>query len=205
MAQLMLINPRRRRAATTRKRRRVRRNPANPIVYAAPRRRRRMSAPRVRRRIRRNPALRGGGLMNDLMQAGIGAAGAIGTDMIYGMLPLPVTMKTGLMQPIGRAAVALAIGTMGRRFLGRAAGQMAAGALTVIAYDVFKGFMGPATPLKGLGWAGSAPDAGYAEMPQAALSDYPDMSGMGGMGGMGEYVPMGDVIPFGADLYGGGD
>lgn len=186
MAQLMLINPKRRtrKKTASRKRRTVRRNP----VAANPRRRRRsvaLAARRAVRRVRRNPSARalGGGVMNDVMNAAIGAGGAIGVNMIYDMLPLPLSMKSGMAQTVGKAATAIALGIVGKKVLGRAAGQMAAGALTVIAYDAIKGFM-PAPGVAGLGYMNPGINAGY--LPQQGMGEYVDTRAFST--GMGEYV-----------------
>lgn len=186
MAQLMLINPRRRRktasrkaktnprrrravSASTTRRRRVRRNPISHIR-------------RHVRRARRNPAIRAGGVMNDVMNAAIGAVGAIGVNMIYDMLPVPASLKTGWGGTIGRAAAAVAIGMLGRPMLGKAAGTMAQGALTVIAYDAIRGMMGTPATVAGLGYVGPGLPAGY--LPQQGMGEYlPAFSS-----GMGEYV-----------------
>lgn len=182
MASLMLINPKRRTRKKTAspKRRKARRNP----FAAAPARRRRSSAVAVRRavrRARRNPSPRlGGGVMNDVMNAAIGAGGAVAVETIYNFLPLPVAMKTGMGATVGKAATAVALGMFGKRMIGRAAGQMAAGALTVIAYDVIKGLM-PAPSVAGLGYMSPAINAGY--LPQQGMGEY-----VTGMEGLGEYV-----------------
>jgi hypothetical protein len=183
MASLMLINPRRRRktahkaktnprrrrahAATTAKRhythhtKRVRRNPIHAVR-------------RHVRRHRRNPAARAGGIMHDIMQAGIGAIGAVGVNMLYDLVPLPSSMKTGMGATVGKAAAAVLVGMAARPILGRAAGTMAQGALTVIAYDAIKGMMSPSASVAGLGYTAPGLPAGY--LPQQ------------GMGNVGEYV-----------------
>lgn len=202
MAQLMLINPRRRRRAKSmtnprrrrrsvsanpkrRTYRRVKRNPSYGMRRANARRYRARSNPRrSRRRARRNPALRATGVMNDFMQAAIGAAGAIGVNYIYDMLPLPMAMKTGYGGVLGKAGTAVVLGMVGRRFLGRAAGTMAQGALVVIAYDLIRSMLPPVAPpaVAGLGYASPAIQAGY--LPQQGIGEYvPAFSS-----GMGEYV-----------------
>lgn len=177
MAQLMLINPKRRtrKKAASRKRRAVRRNP----VAVAPKRRRR-SAVAVRRRIRRNPVSRlSGGIMGDIMDAAIGAGGAVAVNTVYDMLPLPLSMKTGMSATVGKAATAVALGMLGKRVLGRTAGKMAAGALTVIAYDVIKGMMPAPGAVAGMGYMSPALNAGYLP------------NGSNGMSGTGEYIDTG--------------
>jgi hypothetical protein len=195
----MLINPRRRRRAkaatnprrrrTTAKRRTYRRARSNPVAMNPRRRYRRtkrnpMYKMRRRSRARRNPALRATGVMNDIMQAAIGAVGAIGVNYIYDMLPLPMAMKTGFGGAAGKAGAAIALGMLARPMLGRAAGTMAQGALIVIAYDMIRSMLPPTMPTNtaGLGYTSPAIQAGY--LPQQGIGEYvPAFSS-----GMGEYV-----------------
>jgi hypothetical protein len=196
MAQLMLINPRRRRRTKARinprrrrtvAKRRVYRNPTNPHRRAYAKRRtyrNPVRAIRRRSRARRNPALRATGVMNDIMQAAIGATGAIGINYIYDMLPLPMAMKTGFGAAAGKAGAAVLLGMFARPMLGRAAGTMAQGALVVIAYDMIRSMLPPAgvPAVAGLGYTSPAIQAGY--LPQQGMGEYvPAFSS-----GMGEYV-----------------
>lgn len=185
MGQLMLINPKRRtrKKTASKKRRAVRRNP----VSVAPRRKRRSASLAVRRavrRVRRNPAGLSTGIMGDVMDAAIGAGGAVAVNTVYDMLPLPLTMKTGMGQTIGKAATAVMLGMFGKRILGRTAGKMAAGALTVIAYDVIKGMMPAPGTVAGMGYMSPAISAGY--LPQQGMGEYVDTGVFSS--GMGEYV-----------------
>lgn len=161
MAELMLINPRKRkrrtkaRKANPKRRRRVtarrarRRNPVMPLANV--RRRRRYST--VSRKRRRNPiggrrrfSLRGF-TANTLMPSAIGAAGAIGLDVLMGLLPLPAMVKTGPMKPVARIVGAIGIGMLAGMITNRRVGeQVAAGAVTVVMYDTLKGFVRQAMP-----------------------------------------------------------
>lgn len=173
MPEIALINPRRRR-----RRRRVR---ARSVYVRSPyrrRRRRRRTARRSRlpvtflkrhhlyatnprrRRYRRNP-IRGGfsvqGFVNEtLVPSAIGAAGALGLDVLMNVVPLPETFKTGMMRPVTKLAGAIGLGMIAGMIASRrVAEQVTAGAVTVVLYDVMKGLM-------------------MRTMPQLALSEYSD-------------------------------
>ena len=203
MAQLMLINPRKRSGArrkaspaqlralakgrATRKRNALASNPA-------PRRRRRSAlratSRRVSRRVRRNP-IGMPGLMGSVMGAAQGAVGAIGVNAIFNMLPLPATFKTGMAVPAVKMALAVGLGMMAKPVLGRAAGKMAEGAMTVAAFDLINGMM-PATmgggSVAGLGYMSPGMNAGGNMLPNNSVSNNA-FAGVGEyVNGMGEYV-----------------
>lgn len=183
MAQLMLINPRKRRAAKRKATRRAKRSTSavrkNPIRTASPVRRRRSAlrgvARRSRRRVRRNP-IGLGGIAGMLTDAGIGAAGAIGVDMIYNFLPLPATMKVGYAGNAAKMATAILIGTFGKKLIGRSAEKLAAGSLVVQAYQILQNLMPISAPT--LGYVQPGINAGY--MPQSSNGFELD--------GLGEYI-----------------
>lgn len=197
MASLMLINPRKRRAATP-KRRKARRNPTATVAKAAPKRnparryQARMAAnPAKRRRARRNP-IGLGGMQSSLMNSLIGGAGAVGVDFIADMLPLPYTMKSGWTGVATKAAIAIGVGMVGKKFLGRNAEKMAEGALTVLAYSSIKGLM-PATlttgaAVNGLAYASPAQNAGNMAQLNEYLNPDPFMGGSSALSGLGEYI-----------------
>jgi hypothetical protein len=167
MGQLMLINPRKRRAtkrkATTKKRRTYRKVAVKSNPAPAIRRRRRSIravAKSSRRRVRRNP-IGMTGIMGMLTDAAIGAGGAIAVNFVYDKLPLPATMKMGVTGQAAKAALAIGVGILGKKVIGRSAEKMAAGALTVIAYDVIRSFMPVGAPaVAGLGYISSGQSAG---------------------------------------------
>lgn len=77
-----------------------------------------------------------------LMPAAVGGAGALGLDVLLGVLPLPENLKTGPMRPVVRIAGAVALGALASTFTTRrTAEQIAAGALVVVLYDTMKGFI----------------------------------------------------------------
>ena len=192
MASLMLINPRKRRAAP---KRRARRNPAAAVAKPAPKKNpvrryqaRMNPAKRRTRRARRNP-IGLGGIQSTLMNSVIAGAGAVGVDFVADMLPLPVSMKVGWTGVATKAAIAVGVGIIGKKFLGRNAEKMAEGALTVLAYSSIKGLM-PSTlttgaAINGLAYAGAGQAAGMSQ-----LAEYlnPDPFGSQSLSGLGEYV-----------------
>jgi len=135
--QLLLVNPRKRRRKkkTKSKKRRARRK-SNPIVA------RRGSSPRKRiTRRRRNPSPRTF-IKTTLLPSATGAIGALGVDVLMGVLPLPITFTTGLMRPVAKGAAAVGMGMLASMVVSRKmAEQFTAGALTVVVYDTLKTFI----------------------------------------------------------------
>lgn len=206
---LMMVNPRKRRAtkrkaspaqlAALARGRASRARATKPRRNPAPRAAVAMSNPRKRRRsvARRNPiGLSGGALMAQMMGAAQGAAGAVAVDIAIKYLPIPAAMKAGNMQHVTRAALAVGLGLLGRKFVGRAAGRMAEGALTVSAYGMLKNIVNSA----GMKLAGAddmgqymSEYVGYVEPAQLAYAEsfegVPEMSG-------GEFVPANSSFSF---------
>lgn len=169
--QLLLVNPRRRRRRrTTRKRtrRRRRRNPrpsyvsGSSVVRRNPRRRR----PRRRRNQRRRFGIvRGTNIasifQDTVMPSVVAAGGAIGLDIVWGMLPIPLTLKTGPVRYVAKGVGAIGMGMIAGMFFPAAtAKNFTAGAMTVVMYDALKEAMAT--------W-----------MPQLALSAYDINEGYG--------------------------
>ena len=169
MPEMLLINPRkRRRAASPKKRRggaRRRRNPINNIRSAVARRRvtGRVMNPRRRRfsRRRRNPIRLGGAArsaMGQLLQAAIGAGGAILVDVAYakGAAMLPASLQVVRGAPgLGDAVKAVATFVAGK-VLDKAtkgyASKAALGALTVQAHGIAMSMLPPAMQVNGLAY-----------------------------------------------------
>ncbi len=206
MAQLMLINPAKRPA----KRRKATRSPAQKAATRrmlaarglssnpAPRRRRRRStlratASHARRRARRNP-IGMTGIMGTITGAAIGAAGAVGINAVFGLLPVSLTgTLTGTTREVAKMALAVAAGMALKPMLGRNAGKMAEGAMTVSAYNILASFMPVSMggTVAGLGYMSPGMVAGGYSQPNASLPNFaqPGMSGMGEyVSGLGEYV-----------------
>jgi len=130
-------NPvKRRRRATTRPRRRAfARNPMRRVA------RRRPAATRVRR-FRRNPSARGmaGGFAKLVLPAaGIGA-GAVVSEMVMGVLPIPANLKSGVMRHITKGAVGIGGGlVLGKLLRQKRLGYyFAAGAVAIAVHDALK-------------------------------------------------------------------
>lgn len=145
--QLLLVNPRKRRRKrkTTRKRRR--RNPRRSYVSGSapvrrnPRRRRRSKRKTYKRRYRRNPrGLRVASIFQEtVMPAVTAAGGALGLDILWGMLPIPLTLKTGPVRYLAKGAGAIAMGWIASNFVPSAtAKHFTSGAMTVVMYDALK-------------------------------------------------------------------
>lgn len=196
MAELMLINPRRRRRkrieTVARRRRRYPARVRRPAVgYTVgsitkyPIRRRKLNP--ISRRYRRNPD----GFnfrnfaTNTLVPSAIGAAGALGLDILMGVLPLPEALKTPAIKPIVRLAGAVGIGALAGMVTTRKTGeQIAAGAVTVVLYDIIKGFVQRTMPTIPLG--------------QVDYDSYPSLEyvnpAVDVTGDMSEYMPETDTV-----------
>ena len=205
MAELMLINPRKRRkhkakksAGKKRGKRRTmtalqrkyfgkRKHKRVATVAKKSHKRRRRSitkhlSVRRHRKYRRNPA-RGlgkfsvqGFAKNTLMPSAIGAAGALGLDVLIGFLPLPPNLKTGPMRSVVRIAGAVALGIVAGMVVKKeTAANIAAGAVTVTLYDVLKGAVQTAMPTLQLG-------------ENDIFTEYPSLAYAGAGETVGEYV-----------------
>lgn len=197
MAEMLLVNPRRRRRRASTKKRRTRAR--TRVVYANPtrpkRRRRRSGARRSRigrvtRRTRsgRSFVTSRGFINQTLLPAGVGAAGALGVDIAMGMLPVPDALRSGPLAPFVRLAAAVGIGFIATQVTNRRTGEaVAAGAVTVVMYDVIKGFvrqMAPNLPMAGMDNEYAALDYINAGLP---VGEYVGSSN-GTVMPMGEYV-----------------
>ena len=135
MAYLAMVNPKKRRARkSTKSRRRA--------VAKAPRRARRRRAnpvARVTRRVRRrrNPISKAT-IMAQLSGALAGAGGAFVVSRVYGMLPVPAALSTGLGGVAGRAGFAILAGVLAEKAMGRKPfiANAVQGALTVEAWKL---------------------------------------------------------------------
>jgi len=137
--KLVALNRRRARGGSRRR--------TNPVRRKTTRRKatRRRSNPVARRRRttrrRSSPAFTMRSIQNQIVDAGWGAAGALGLDVVQGYLPLPANLKVGLVGTGVKALLAIGIGVVGQRIkLVRpaTAAKMANGALTVVLHDELK-------------------------------------------------------------------
>lgn len=131
MAKMMMVNPKKRR-----------KTPAK-----------RKAGKSVAKRRRRNP-IRTAGAINQIQNAAVGAAGALGVDVVMAKMPLPIAMTaTPAMRAATQGVVSLALGMLvanfgKKRVLGR---QIAEGGLTVALHGVGKGLIGPQLGLSAYG------------------------------------------------------
>lgn len=169
---------------------------------------RRKSNPSVRarrsRRYRHNPMRMNsmtGFTKHTLMPSVVGAAGALGLDVILGFLPIPVQFKTGPMRAIVKIAGAVGVGILASNFMKReTAHQIAAGAITVTLYDVMKGYLQQAMPTLPLSEADvmfeEYPNLSYAGAGQTVDGMDQYVSGMSSEDGVGMYVGDSEVSDF---------
>lgn len=219
---VLIINPRednprrkRKRKSSRRKSRRSRARRTNP--------RRGYSRRRFRRRNPRSMSLGLGDSLkpmaivrNVLMPAGIGGAGAVALDVALAYLPVPDMLKTGVPNILTKLVVALGLGFIAGKVVGRDKGRLITlGAVTVMGAqfirDQAKNFL---PDVKGLGGYNDYVDyrltqdrngmgaymASHAGTPLGFISPAPVLqNGSGGMNGLGAYMSP-DLVPGGAAL-----
>ncbi len=206
MEELLLINPRKRSGAKRKTRsaaqkrataklvamnRAKRRAPARraPTYAANPAPRKRSSAVRrvkaAARRYRRNPSSRSGGIMGMLTASLQGAVGATAVNTLFNLAPIPDTLKTGNLQYVTKAAMAVGLGMVMKNRMGA---EMAKGALTVTMHDALVGVVGGMIPGVQLGYYPGGAQTSFPRQANNAapahagrLSEYinrPQMAGM---------------------------
>ena len=147
-AQLLLINPRRRKRRHSRRRYHARRRRRAVAVNPIRRRHRRHRSRNPRRyharRRHRNPSLSVSGITRQLMPAAVGAAGAIGVDLVYnyanqsGILPSAFTGNIYLAGLI-KIGAALGVGFIAKKAVGPEKGNaVMLGGLTVVLYQLIQ-------------------------------------------------------------------
>lgn len=124
-----------------------------------------------RRHHRRNPkgqmlsVLKGA-----LLPAMIFPTAAIAGDVLYGVLPLPASMRTGMMKPVGKLGVAALLGAAAAFMLPqRIATLVAGGLIGGVVYDMGKSYL----------------QTSFPSLPLAGVYDYPGLEyeNAGRMGG----------------------
>lgn len=135
MAHLMLVNPKKRKSVKRRK---------NPITI----KRRSLSAvkhhaPKRHKRYKRNP-ISSHGVMGQIKNASIGAAGALAVDIAMTKLPIPAQFRNGAMLHVAQGLVSLGLGMAVSKFgKNKALGmQLADGGLTVAIYNGLRATVG---------------------------------------------------------------
>lgn len=205
MAQLMLINPRKRRRGASAARMaaiRPKRRRRSVARVSAPRRRRvalsrnpiaRRHHRHIRRRIRRNPMSAGRvGIGAQVMNGLVGGVGGLAVDVVQGYLPLPASLMTGYGPYVVKGALALLLGTLGRKVLGNTAAKMGAGAMTIAAYGALKtataGMLPGTAAVAGMGYMSPTRPLGeYLTGPGSRMGEYLDSNQYANSGGFGNY------------------
>lgn len=189
---------------STRARRRrsspAKRRPAMGYVVGSRKiRRRKLNPTARRRRYRRNPfglPSVGGIVQGQIVPALYGAAGGVALNLALSYLPLPEVLKTGWARHATRVVGALGLGMLAKKFMGSRGNAVAAGAMTIVVYDVLKQVLGQ-----------FAPEIG------SRLGEYEDVSLSGDefydpaslVGGVGAYIEgPGEADELGGDLDGMG-
>lgn len=198
---LMLVNPRKRKAARSPAQKAATRrmlaanrgkrhsNPKSRRSSAAAKRHHNPIRSRIkhvyhRAKRRSNPSLRGmtGGATGMLMNGLKGAGGAIVVNVITNYLPAAV--KTGNVVYATRAAIAILIGTVGKKVLGNNARVMAEGALTVNIHDFINSMAGAMLPGSTLHGVNGVGEYVQGQLPVAGGGTMIDTE----LHGMGEYL-----------------
>lgn len=148
----------------------------------------------ARRRVRRNPD-------GKIMRAFKGAltpilvfpTAALAADLVYGFIPKPASMQTGMMVPVGKLGVASILGAVAAMMLPAKTAQYAvAGMVGGVLYDATKGYLQtamPTLPLHGL----SGPSLTYehadnGSMLQAPVASNDFLGQFETVPGMGEFA-----------------
>jgi len=180
-----------------RRRRRMRTNPHRR--RRAHHRRHRFGINPIRRRFRRNP-IEGAAenfVSSSLVPAAVGAAGAVGTDILLGYLPVPWGWRQGSALPIVRILASLGVGWIVTQFSGRRAGESAAaGGIIVTLYQILRPWaecsmpfqMARYVPLRGLGAQPGMPSARLFGMGQQAVMRMRTRVPRRRLRGLGAYV-----------------
>ncbi len=173
--KLLLVNPRKRTRAKT-----PRKTPVKTKITA-----RRASPVRRKKTItvrrRRNPIAKRNIMASQITPAFTAATGALGLDIMLGILPIPDTIKSGAFRHVVKGAGAIAMGMLVANLVNRKVGeQMATGALTVVMHGAMKEVAQASMPNLQLGYYNAGAPAGVGEyvnelgayVPDHAASSY---------------------------------
>lgn len=212
-AKMLAANRARRRGTAAPKvsrakpKRRAARHTAAPA--AAPRRAKRRShritsraaatvAGRQLRYRRKNPI---GFLSETLVPSAIGGAGALGLDVLFGVLPLPATLKASPFFPAVKVAGAIGLGmAAGMVVSKKTANQIAAGAITVTLYNFAKAALNKASggKIPGLAEYISGDGIVYQDGQAYQVGEYVDGSDQMQIGYPNAGMMVGDLMPDGS-------
>lgn len=199
MQEIIFVNPSRRGAKKKRHGSHRRKNPHRAHRARKHHAARRKHNPRRRTFRHRNPSLSLGGLKGMFMPAVWGGAGAIATDILYRLLPLPgaLAMLKGPLSPVTKVAVALGTAQLAKMVVGaKSAHEMLSGSLAVIAYGLLNDLVLSRLPVIG------APVSGYEMQGLGYTSPGNMITGPGMRSGMSEYVSGMDEYVSGYELSG---
>lgn len=94
----------------------------------------------------------------------MGASGALALDIAWGYLPIPITLKTGMLRHVAKGVGAIALGYLANMVTTRSnAEQMTRGAMTVVIHGAMKEITQqflPNVPLDGMGYYSAGMPAG---------------------------------------------
>lgn len=165
----------------------------NSLLLVGNPRRRKGSKRRSSRRSRLLSGFRASGIMSQLSQASIGAAGALAVNALVNHSPLPPQLRVGYGGFAVRGLAAILLGSFGRRFIGPSAVTMANGALVVTIADAIRATVSPMIPgvnLSGMGFYSPGMVSAQPRLPsginRASLPggvNRPTLSLAGGSGG----------------------
>ncbi len=133
------------------------------------------------------------GLMNrNVMPAFQGGVGALGLDIIWGYMPIPANLKTGMLRHVVKGAGAIAMGWIAGNFVKPAtATQLATGALTVVMHSAMRETVAQFAPniplgeyVEGMGYY----NAGQIASPQYGNNELGQVPYGSSMTPMGEYM-----------------
>lgn len=100
-----------------------------------------------------------------ILPAAIFPASALAGDLIYGVMPLPASMRTGFMKPVGKLGVAAILGSAAAFFLpARYASLIAGGLVGGVVYDLGKQYLQTTFPTLPLAGAYDYPEVEYEQM-----------------------------------------
>lgn len=162
MSQVLLLNPHRRRKSRRKMTAKQRKYFGNPS------RRHHKRVHRRRHHYHHNPTIGniGGAVMPTLKGGLIGAAGGLGSDIVYGLLSqsvsqLPTFAANPAVATAGKLATSILIGIVGNMLLKGKGGALAVGAATCAIHDFAKSQLQSAMPTLPLGdYLTAAPTVG---------------------------------------------
>lgn len=190
MEQLLLINPKKRKTSRKRKltAKRPKRNPVALNPRTLPQRKRRRNPMKTYRATSYRRSKKPGLLTGTILPAGIAATGALGLDILYGLIPLPETIKTGQLRHVVKGAAAIGLGMVAGMVVNKSTARaMSQGALTVVLHEAMKELTERFIPNLAMSGVGEISDIGY--------QSYAQNAGYVNDNGVGVYLPDENAAP----------